>query len=315
MTRYLVTGGAGFIGSNITRRLLDEGHEVTVLDNFSSGHRRNLAGLSERFTLVEGSICSKEDLKRAMEGAEYVIHQAAIPSVSRSVQDPFPTNEANVTGTLRLLWEAHHAGVKRVVQASSSSVYGETPVLPKVETMVPAPISPYAVSKMTAESYGKAFSHTFGLEVVALRYFNVFGPRQDPGSKYSAVIPKFIAQMMAGQSPTVHGDGLQSRDFSYIDNVIEANLKACTAPGAAGLAFNIACHERTNLLQLVEVLNEILGTDLSPELGEPRPGDIKHSLADISLAREVLGYDPRVDFAEGIRRTVAWYRQHSDQLT
>lgn len=308
MARYLVTGGAGFIGSNIARRLVADGHEVVVLDNFSSGHRRNLADLEGRFTLIEGDLRSEADVERAVDGVDYVIHQAAIPSVARSVENPFPTNDANITGTLRLLWASHRAGVKRVVQASSSSVYGETPTLPKVEDMAPAPLSPYAVSKLTAEFYAQTFTSTYGLEVVSLRYFNVFGPWQDPASEYAAVIPKFITLMLQGKRPMIFGDGLQSRDFSYIDNVVQANLKACTAPGAGGLAFNIACGERIDLLELVATINRILGTELDPVLADPRPGDIKHSLADIEQARRILGYEVEVDFAEGIGRAVDWYR-------
>ncbi len=310
MTRYLVTGGAGFIGSNIARQLLKDGHEVTVLDNFSTGHRRNIESLPGEVKLVEGDLRSVDDIKRAIEGVQYVIHQAALPSVARSVRDPFPTEQVNATGTLRLLWEAHAAGVKRVVQASSSSVYGESPTLPKVETMATAPMSPYAVSKLTAEVYGQCFTRTYGLEVVSLRYFNVFGPWQDPNGEYAAVIPKFIALMLEGKAPTIFGDGLQSRDFSYIDNVVQANIKACTAPDAPGKTFNIACGERTDLLQLVEVLNQILGTNLTANHAPERAGDIKHSLADIDQAREILGYDAKVDFAQGIRKTVEWYKDN-----
>ncbi len=311
MTRYLVTGGAGFIGSNIVRTLLGRGDAVSVIDNFSSGRRENLADLSDRVRLIEGTICSADDVARAMEGVDYVIHQAAIPSVQRSVENPFPTNDANINGTLTLLWGAHKAGVKRVVQASSSSVYGESPTLPKVETMEASPLSPYAVSKLTAEVYGQCFSRTYGLEVVALRYFNVFGPHQDPASDYAAVIPKFITLMLEGRTPTIFGDGLQSRDFSYIDNVVQANLKACHAKGAAGGVFNIACGGRVSLLDLVSTLNEILGSNIVAGHEDTRPGDIKHSQADIGLARDVLGYDPTVDFAEGIAKTVDWYRSRA----
>jgi nucleoside-diphosphate-sugar epimerase len=308
MTRYLVTGGAGFIGSNIVRRLLARGDEVSVIDNFSSGRRENLADLLDRIRLVEGTICDADDVARAVDGADYVIHQAAIPSVQRSVENPFPTNDANINGTLTLLWGAHKAGVKRVVQASSSSVYGESPTLPKVEDMPPAPLSPYAVSKLTAEVYGQCFSRTYGLEVVSLRYFNVFGPHQDPASDYAAVIPKFISLMLEGRTPTIFGDGLQSRDFSYIDNVIQANIKACHAEGAGGGVFNIACGGRVSLLDLVSTLNEILGTSIVALHDDVRAGDIKHSQADIGQACEILGYEPTVDFAEGIAKTVDWYR-------
>jgi UDP-glucose 4-epimerase len=310
MARYLVTGGAGFIGSNIVRRLLSLGHRVTVLDNFSSGHRSNLHGMMDQITLVEGDIRNGSDVSEALEGVDYVIHQAAIPSVQRSVRDPFPTNDANITGTLRLLWGAKEAGVSRLVMASSSSVYGESPTLPKVETMAPAPMSPYAVSKLAAEVYGQSFTRTFGLEVVALRYFNVFGPWQDPEGEYAAVIPKFIALMLEGKAPTIYGDGLQSRDFSFVDNVVQANIKACTAPAAAGGVYNVACGERTTLLDLVSTLNDILGLEIKPNFAEARAGDIKHSLADIDAARADVGYEPDVSFAQGIRRTVDWYRDN-----
>ena len=290
--------------------VVSQGHEVTVLDNFSSGHRHNLAPIMDRIDLVEGDIRDEADVAKALNGVTYVIHQAAIPSVQRSVLDPFPTNEANITGTLRLLWGALEAGVSRLVMASSSSVYGESPTLPKVETMGPAPMSPYAVSKLAAEVYGQSFTRTFGLEVVALRYFNVFGPWQDPEGAYAAVIPKFIAMMLEGKVPTIFGDGLQSRDFSYIDNVVQANIKACTAPKAAGGVYNVACGERTTLIDLVSTLNDILGLEIEPNFAAPRSGDIKHSLADIDAARRDLGYVPSVDFAEGIRKTVDWYREN-----
>lgn len=308
MSRYLVTGGAGFIGSNIVRALLDRGDDVSVLDDFSSGRRENLADIADRIRLVEGTICSADDVGRAIEGAEYVIHQAAIPSVQRSVENPFPTNNANINGTLQLLWSAREHGVKRLVQASSSSVYGESPTLPKVESMPSSPLSPYAVSKLTAEVYGQCFTRTYGLEVVSLRYFNVFGPRQDPASDYAAVIPKFITLMLQGKTPTIFGDGLQSRDFSYIDNVVQANIKACHAEGAGGGVYNIACGGRVSLLDLVATLNDILGTSIVANHDAPRTGDIKHSQADIDLAVAELGYEPSVDFAEGIGKTVDWYR-------
>lgn len=313
MAHYLVTGGAGFIGSNISRTLVEQGQQVTVLDDFSSGYRHNLADLMDKIRLVEGSILSEVDVKAAMEGVDYVIHQAAIPSVVRSVADPFPTDRANVEGTLRILWEAHHAGVKRVVMASSSSVYGDTPTLPKRESMPTMPLSPYAVSKLTAEVYGQMFTRTYGLEVVALRYFNVFGPWQDPFSAYSAVIPKFIDLMLEGKRPTIYGDGKQSRDFTFIANVVQANLKACTAPGAGGLAMNVACGDRVDLLELVEMLNDILGTDLQAIHAEERAGDVKHSQADATVARESIGFAPDVSFKEGLRRTVAWYRQRKEE--
>jgi UDP-glucose 4-epimerase len=311
MARYLVTGGAGFIGSNIVRALVGRGESVCVLDDFSSGYHKNLEGVGGDVRVVVGSVCDAQAVSQAMEGAQYVIHQAAIPSVPRSVADPFPTNEAIVDGTLRLLWAAHEHGVKRVVQASSSSVYGESPTLPKEEGMALQPLSPYAVSKLTMESYGTCFTQTYGLEVVSLRYFNVFGPHQDPMSEYAAVIPKFITMMLEGQTPTIFGDGLQSRDFSYIDNVVEANLLACHAEGAGGAVLNVACGDRITLLDLVATLNEILGTEIVADHAGERAGDIKHSQADIARAQAVLGYRPMVDFASGIARTVAWYQERA----
>ncbi len=312
MARYLITGGAGFIGSNIARTLVSQDQEVTILDDFSSGYRHNLAGIEDKIRVVEGSILNEGEVKQAMEGVSYVIHQAAIPSVARSVANPFPTDRANIEGTLRILWEAHQVGAKRVVMASSSSVYGDTPTLPKQEDMKPMPLSPYAVSKLTAEVYGQMFTRTYGLEVVALRYFNVFGPWQDPGSAYSAVIPKFIDLMLEGKAPTIYGDGLQSRDFTFIANVVQANLKACTAPGAGGAVMNVACGDRIDLIELMRVLNEILGTNLEPKFEGVRAGDVKHSQADASRAASTIGFAPDVDFTEGIRRTVEWYRNRKN---
>jgi UDP-glucose 4-epimerase len=314
MAQYLVTGGAGFIGSNIVRELVARGASVTVLDDFSSGYHRNLAAVREKIRVVEGSICDEAAVREAVQGARYVIHQAAIPSVARSVSDPFPTNQANVEGSLRVLWEAKRAGVERVVMASSSSVYGDTPTLPKHEGMATMPLSPYAVSKLTMEVYGQMFTTTFGLPVVLLRYFNVFGPWQDPSSAYAAVIPKFIDLMLKGERPTIYGDGLQSRDFTFVANVVDANLRACEATEAGGHVMNVACGDRTDLLELVKHLNEILGTDLAPNFEPARAGDVKHSQADSSRARGLLGWAPSVGFAEGLRQTVAWYREFGGKL-
>ncbi|MBL7199912.1 MAG: SDR family oxidoreductase [Anaerolineae bacterium] len=308
MTTYLVTGGAGFIGSNIVAVLVGGGEHVRVLDNYSTGQQENLAPVLERIELVEGDLRDLETCRRAVEGVEYVLHQGAVPSVQRSVDDPLASNEANVDGTLNLLVAARDAGVRRVVYASSSSVYGDSPALPKREDMPTAPKSPYATSKLAAEHYCRAFTEVYGLETVSLRYFNVFGPRQDPASEYSAVIPLFIGAMLAGRRPTVYGDGLQSRDFTYVDNNVQANLLAATAPGVAGQTFNIACGERYSLLDLIAALNRILGTGIEPLFGPPRPGDVKHSLADITRAQEELGYAVTVSFEEGLERTVAWYR-------
>jgi nucleoside-diphosphate-sugar epimerase len=307
MSLYLITGGAGFIGSNLVAELVNRGEQVRVLDNFSTGYHHNLAGLLDKIELVEGDIRAFHQVQAAVEGVDYVLHQAALPSVPRSIQDPITSNQVNVNGILNLLVAARDAGVKRLVHASSSSVYGDTPTLPKQEDMCPNPLSPYAVSKLTSEKYCQNFSSLYGFETVGLRYFNVFGPRQDPRSQYSAVIPKFITALLAGKTLTVHGDGSQSRDFSYIENVVNANLLACTAPGAGGQVFNIACGERYSLLDLIKSLSTLTGKEARVEHGPARAGDIPHSLADITRAREVLGYEPRVGFEEGLQRTIAWY--------
>jgi len=307
---YLVTGGAGFIGSNIARALAIRGDRVRVFDNFVTGRRENLADLPE-VEVVEGDVRDSDALRSAMAQVDRVLHQAALPGVPRSVQDPVTSNESNLTGTLNVLIAARDAGVKRVVCASSSSVYGDTPTLPKVETMAPRPISPYAVTKLTGELYCTVFHQLYGLEAVALRYFNVFGPHQDPLSDYAAVIPLFIAAMTRGERPRVEGDGTQSRDFTFVDNVVQANLRAAQASGVTGEVFNVACGQRYTLLDLVDRLNRILGTRLEPRFGEARAGDVKHSLADIDKARRLLGYEPSVSFDEGLERTVAWHRRRS----
>jgi nucleoside-diphosphate-sugar epimerase len=307
MATYLVTGGAGFIGSNLATELVAKGESVRVLDNLATGRRENLAGIEDRIEFFERDIRDLEAILPAFDGVDYVLHQAALPSVPRSVKDPVASNEVNVGGTLNVLLAARDSGVKRVVFASSSSVYGSNRELPKRETMLQQPISPYAGSKLAGESYLRAFHEVYGLETVALRYFNVFGPRQDPASQYAAVIPLFITKMMAGESPTIFGDGEQSRDFSYVANVIHANILAATADGGAGQVFNIACGRQSSLNDLVRDLNEILGTRIEPEYTAPRTGDVKDSLADISRAREVLGYQPQVHFREGLERAVEWY--------
>jgi nucleoside-diphosphate-sugar epimerase len=308
MATYLVTGGAGFIGSNIVHQLVARGKAVRVLDNFSTGQRENLAGVADRIELIEGDLRDPDSCRGAVDGVDYVLHQGAIPSVQRSVDDPFTTNDANITGTLNLLIAARDAGVRRVVYASSSSVYGDSPTLPKHETMTPRPKSPYAVYKLTAEYYCQAFTEVYGLETVSLRYFNVFGPRQDPTSHYAAVIPIFITALLQGQPVTVHGDGLQSRDFTYVSNNVEANLLAATAPDVSGGVFNIACGKRYTLLELLDVLANIIEVKVEKVHTEPRSGDVRHSLASISQAEAQLGYQMSLDFEEGLRRTVAWYR-------
>jgi nucleoside-diphosphate-sugar epimerase len=309
MATFLVTGGAGFIGSNLVRALLDRGDRVRVLDNFSTGKEANLAGLEGAITLHRGDIRDAALTRAAAEGCDYILHQAALPSVPRSIAHPIETNEVNVMGTLNVLEAARAAGVKRVVYAASSSAYGETPTLPKVETMTPAPLSPYAAAKLAGEHALRVYHACYGLETVSLRYFNVFGPHQDPKSEYAAVIPRFITAGLTGGRPVIFGDGEQSRDFCFIANAVQANLLACTAEGAAGKVFNVACGVRTTLLDVVATLGKVLGLDLRPIHEPARPGDIRHSLADISAARAVLGYTAPVSFEAGLERTVAFFRR------
>lgn len=310
MAVYLVTGGAGFIGSHVVRAFVARGERVRVLDDFSTGRRSNLQDILPRIDLIEGSLTDPATVKRAVEGATFVLHQAARPSVMRSIQDPLGTNEVNVTGTLNLLIAARCANVSRLVYASSSSVYGDTPTLPKEEQMSLEPKSPYAVSKLSGEFYCQMFYRTYDLETVSLRYFNVFGPRQDPSSEYAAVIPRFITAMLAGHQPTIFGDGKQSRDFTYVQDVVEANLRALEAPMAPGAAINVACGQRHTLLELLALLNNILGIDCEPILATAREGDVRHSQASTLLVRELLGFEPRVSFREGLERTVEWFKRH-----
>ncbi len=312
---YLITGGAGFIGSNIAHRLVEQGQFVRVIDNFSTGKRENLADILDKIDLIEGDIRYLNTVTQAMSGIDYVIHQAALPSVPRSIETPIESNDVNINGTLNILYAAKEAKVKRLVYAASSSAYGDTPTLPKVETMKPNPLSPYAVNKLTAEMYCSVFTRVYGLETIALRYFNIFGPRQDPNSYYSAVIPKFIKALLQDKAPTIFGDGEQSRDFTYIENVINANLLACKAPAeAAGNVVNIACGERITLNELAEELNKLLGKTISPKHGDPRPGDIKHSLADVGLANKLIGYTPAVKIPEGLKKTVEWFTENKQVL-
>jgi nucleoside-diphosphate-sugar epimerase len=311
----LVTGGSGFIGSHLTEALLRRGAKVRVLDNLTTGHRSNLAQVLERlegqgnFAFVEGDLTNRTTVQEAVKGVDYVLHQAALPSVQRSVEDPVTSNLVNVEGTLNVLVAARDAGVKRVVYASSSSVYGDSPRLPKVEHMAPNPLSPYAVSKLAAEAYCRAFTRVYGLETVSLRYFNVFGPRQDPNSLYAAVLPRFIEAILGKGRPVIYGDGMQSRDFTYIENVVEANLLALDAMGVAGEVFNIACGEGVKLKAILQCLAEFSGQLVEPEYQSPRVGDIKHSLADISKAERMLGYRPVVPFREGLEQTFKFFRQ------
>ncbi len=304
---YLVTGGAGFIGSNIVTALVDKGRHVRVLDNFSSGRKENLAPVWDDIELIEGDIRDLTTVQRSLQGVEYVLHQAAVPSVPRSIEDPLESNASNITGTLNVLLASKESRVRRFIFASSSSVYGDTPVLPKTEHMPPSLLSPYALNKLTGEYYCKLFSSIYGLETVSLRYFNVFGPRQNPESEYAAVIPKFITAFLLKRPAVIYGDGEQTRDFTYIDNVVEANLLALEAPQVAGQIVNIASGERISLNQLVAHLEALTGENLLPTYTDPRVGDVRHSLADITLAGELLGYHPLVDWKTGLQRTLAWF--------
>jgi nucleoside-diphosphate-sugar epimerase len=309
--KVLVTGGAGFIGSHVAERLLTEGHGVRVLDNFSTGSRENIAGIASEIELVEGDVQSYERAHTAVRGCEVVVHEAALPSVPRSIQDPLTSNASNVIGTLNVLLAARDSGVRRVIYASSSSVYGATETLPKSEDLPVAPISPYAVAKLAGEGYCRSFSAVYGLETVALRYFNVFGERQDPLSQYAAVVPSFIEAFLSGSRPTVYGDGNQTRDFTYVGNVVDGTLLALGAGHAMGEVFNIACGDQVSVNRLVDELREITGTDLVPHYAPARAGEVTHSHADISRAQRDLGYRPAVSLDEGLRLTTTHYESLS----
>jgi nucleoside-diphosphate-sugar epimerase len=306
--RYVVTGGAGFIGSNTVDELVKRGHSVVVLDDLSAGKEENLAEVRNKITFIKGSITDIEVVRKAMHEAEYVLHLAARTSVPRSVKDPIESNRINIDGTLNVLVAARDARVKRIVFAASSSAYGETPTLPKVETMQPMPISPYGVTKFVGELYLQTFGRCYGLENVCLRYFNVFGPRQDPSSPYSGVLAKFCNAALEVTQPVIYGDGEQTRDFTYVENAVQANLLACEAANVSGRVFNVGVGGRVSLNKVVELLSKISGTQMEIKYDPPRDGDIRDSQADITQARNFLGYDPQIDFEEGLRRTFEWYK-------
>jgi len=313
MSAYLVTGGAGFIGSHLAEELVRRGHKVRVADNLSTGKRHNLAHLPD-VELVEGDLADMAVAARVVQGMDYVLHQAAIPSVPRSVKDPITSNRANVDATLNVLVAARDAGVRRLVFAGSSSEYGDTPTLPKTEDMPSSPLSPYALQKVMGTEYCRMFTRLYGFETVVIRYFNVFGPRQDPGSPYSGVISLFATALIEGRQPTIYGDGGQTRDFTYVANVVDGVLRACTAPEAAGEAINVACGTRISLNELLRVMNAVVGTSLQAIYAEPRAGDVRDSQADITKAKQLLGYMPIVGLEEGLRHTLDWCRRESQKL-
>jgi len=309
MGTHLVTGGAGFIGSHITEALVKRGDAVRVLDNFATGRKENLAGFEDKITLIRGDLNDPDALAEATNSVDVIYHLAALPSVPRSVDDPIGSNRANVDGTVALLWAAKNAQARRVVYSASSSAYGDSPHFPRVETLLPEPLSPYAVAKLAGEYYCRAFWECYGLETIGLRYFNVFGPRQNPESQYAAAIPLFITAILEDRSPTVYGDGEQSRDFTYIENVVQANLRAAEAPKeACGKVFNTACGQSVTVNETIAAINRILGKNVPSVFAPPRPGDVKHSNADISLARKLLDYEPTVMFEEGLERTMEYFR-------
>jgi len=309
MARYLVTGGAGFIGSNIAEELVATGEEVVVFDNLSTGNEGNIEHIRQDIKFIKGDIRNASEVRMALDGVDYVLHQAALASVPRSIDEPLLVNDVNVGGTLTVLDESKHAGVKCVVYAASSSAYGDSEVLPKREGLLPLPLSPYGVSKLVGEYYCSVYSKVYGLPTVSIRYFNVFGPRQDPASQYAAVIPIFISNLLEGKSPTIYGDGEQSRDFTYVGNIVKANILAAHSDKAAGQVVNVACGGRFTLNELYGTLCEMIGVSIDPVYADPRLGDVKHSHADISMAEELLGYSVDTDFKEGLKRTVEWYRQ------
>lgn len=307
MSLFLVTGGAGFIGSHLAEGLVNRGKRVRVLDNFATGKRKNIQHILDKIELIEGDIRKPEDCRKAVEGASVVFHEAAIPSVPKSVEDPVTSHQANIDGTFNMMMAAKDAGVRRFVYAASSSAYGDTEISPKFEDIAPGPKSPYAVGKLVGEYYGRVFYQCFGLQTVSLRYFNVFGPRQDPASQYAAAIPAFVTSILENRSPTVYGTGEQSRDFTYVENVVEANLLAAAAPETHGEVLNCACGESVTINAIIRRINELLGKNVEPVYAPMRAGDVMHSLADIRRAEEVIGYRPKVLFDEGLQRAIDWY--------
>lgn len=310
MAKYLVTGGAGFIGSHITEELIKRGEEVRVLDNFLTGKRENIAPFLSDIDLIEGDIRDFSQCQKAVKGIDYVLHQAALPSVPRSVSDPITSNEINITGTLNMLTASKEEGIKSFVFASSSSVYGDAQRLPKKEGNEGNPLSPYALGKLTGEQYCRIFSQLYGFNTVCLRYFNIFGPRQDPFSQYAAAIPNFVTKILKSENPIIYGDGEQSRDFTFVSNVVEANLLASQAQNVSGEVFNIACGSRTTVNVLVDEIKTVLGKDIPSNFTDPRPGDVRHSHADISRAVEKLNYKPLITFKEGLEKTISWYKEN-----
>lgn len=310
MATCLVTGGAGFIGSHIVHRLVADGQKVRVLDNFSTGKRANLAAVSKDVEVVEGDLRSVDDCRKACKAVEIIFHEGALPSVPKSVADPQSSHDCNINGTFNILMAARDCGCRRVIYAASSSAYGDQAESPKRESMRPAPLSPYALHKLVGEYYLSVFQKCYGLETLALRYFNVFGPRQDPKSQYAAAIPAFVTAILNDKPPTIYGDGEQTRDFSFIDNVVHANMLAAKAPKACGEVVNVACAESVTVNRTIQLINQILGKNVKPIYADVRPGDVKHSLADITLARKIIGFEPVVMFAEGLRRAIEWYREN-----
>ena len=310
MQKFLVTGGAGFIGSNICKKLVSQGCFVRVIDNLLTGKKSNLADILDKIEFIEADMGDAEVAQSAMKGIGVVLHQGALPSVPRSVDDPAATHKHCVDATFTLLLAARDAGIKRFVYASSSSAYGDTPTLPKTETMAPMPLSPYAVGKLVGEYYCSVFYKVFGLETISLRYFNVFGPYQDPASQYAAAIPAFVTAILKDEPPTIFGDGEQSRDFTYIDNVVGANLLAARAKQTKGEVINIACGQAVTVNEIIALINELLGKNIRPIHTDPRPGDVKHSLADITLAKKLIGFKPTVPFKQGLQKAIDWYREN-----